>query len=201
MKNEIKDNSKIVICAMVCVILIIFGILFWPTLYRYDKIKYRESTLPIRINRITGYTKILHPEGWRQVNSESKAIPNEEKDKISLIFEDIVEKKLDMNHKSTFDFDIYNGSSWMINKIRLSIVAKDKEEKKVFQRLYDVFVNIPPFSAHSCSMKITVRPSPHFNPYGILLRNPEEWADEEVLRDKDLYKEITIKEAFGYKAE
>ena len=34
-----RDKVKLLICATVCATVIICGLLFWPTLNRYDKVK------------------------------------------------------------------------------------------------------------------------------------------------------------------
>jgi hypothetical protein len=70
MLDRLREKSKIIISAMICVTLIILGILFWPTFYRYDKIEDKiEGKMPVRINRITGYTEILYTNGWKPVET------------------------------------------------------------------------------------------------------------------------------------
>ena len=53
---------------MICTTLIICGIFFWPTLYRYDSMKDGKKTRLVRIHRVTGSTEILLGEsGWKPV--------------------------------------------------------------------------------------------------------------------------------------
>ncbi|MGG1638256.1 hypothetical protein [Paenibacillus sp. NRS-1760] len=46
---------------IVPVSIILFGLLVYPTLYKYDKL---EQKYPVKINRITGEAKILREDGW-----------------------------------------------------------------------------------------------------------------------------------------
>lgn len=45
----------------------------WPTRYRYDHLKIGQNSFPVKIDRITGNTKVLYPTGW-----VAKEIGNEE---------------------------------------------------------------------------------------------------------------------------
>ncbi|MNB71670.1 hypothetical protein D3C75_182430 [compost metagenome] len=45
-------------------IIALFGLLIYPGLYKYDKL---EGKYPVRMNRITGETKILREGGWVKV--------------------------------------------------------------------------------------------------------------------------------------
>lgn len=48
--------------------IILFGLLVYPTLYKYDKL---EQKYPVKINRITGEAQILRGDGWVK-SSDSK---------------------------------------------------------------------------------------------------------------------------------
>lgn len=178
-----RDKSKLIMFAIGCVTLIIFGILFWPTLYRYDK---HGGKWPIRINRITGYTEMLTGTQWTPVDEGQKAkiIPIEEKDKIII--------KGDFDGKGNYEFNAYNGSNWTVKKIRLYIKAKDIEDNIMWQRLYEVFVNIPPFSKRSSSLAlIDYAPKTSF---------------EDALKPVGQFlglvqPDVRIEEVFGYKEE
>jgi hypothetical protein len=124
-----KGKSIVILCAMLCTTLIAWGILFWPTLYRYDKSKGR----PARINRVTGYTEILYSSGWKPTISEQDVtvIPYEEVAKIEL-------KSKQINKEGIYNILIYNGSSWTITKLRLSIRKIDSELMMVLLRFLQV---------------------------------------------------------------
>lgn len=171
-----KDKVKLFICAMVCVTFIIVGILFWPTLYRYDSMKDGKKTIPVRINRITGATEILLVEsGWKPVlqlepfnpkdYSVPKLLPTEEKAKIigekSVLSElyQIGESSLpngtyvSIPDKKDFIFksELYNGSEWnIVNELMVVIEAKNKDGTTRWKRRYKANIiggSINPFSS------------------------------------------------------
>jgi hypothetical protein len=143
--DKMKGKNIIIICALICATLIVCGVLFWPTLYRYEKI---GGKLPVRINRLTGYTEILSISGWeRKVsNKEIQEIPKEEIGKI--------ETRGAFDGEGHYKFDVYNGTHWTIRKIKLSIGLKDGNGKKLWQKVYETMANIRPFSTGSCSIEL-----------------------------------------------
>ena len=68
----------------ICATLIICGVMFRPTLYRYDKLM---GKLPVRMNRVIGYTEILECYKWKlSINDkDNRAVPNDEIAKIEII--------------------------------------------------------------------------------------------------------------------
>jgi len=191
-----REKNTIIICTIVCITLIICGILFWPTLYRYDKIKLGDDTFPFRVNRITGYTEILWVnDGWRAVRAEKviKTMHHEEMAKITRIG--------DFDGKGHYKFDIYNGTVWTIRKIRLSIGLKDNQGKDKWQRIYETSVNIQPFSKSSSSIELMdYAPRTFYEPY---VPEPEKgkWVIHDALPVKDFIPDIRIEKIFGYQGE
>ena len=174
-----KEKNIIIICALIFVTLIAGGVLFWPTLYRYERI---GGEFPVRINRFTGYTEILYMSRWeREVsNTEIREIPKEEISKIEI--------------RGTFDtginykLDVYNGTNWTIRKIKLSIGLSDANNK-----LYETMANIRPFSTGSCS--ITLMDS------GPIAKKDGDYTLQEIqaeLARRELSK-VRLEGAFGYK--
>ena len=49
---------------LIAILALLFVLLVWPTLYRYDHIAYTGSSLPVRIHRITGVAEVLRMSGW-----------------------------------------------------------------------------------------------------------------------------------------
>jgi hypothetical protein len=109
-----------------CITVIICGVLFWPTLYRYDHIMVGGNTFPVRMNRITGYTQVYLADKWvseEQHKSQpiiaEELFPPEERAKIqgNAGFND---------HGTSFTGEIYNGSrDWTITSIILRVTAYD----------------------------------------------------------------------------
>jgi len=137
-------TNLIIIC--VCITLLIAGILFWPTLYRYDKI---GNAIPIRINRITGYTEYFADGKWnpeaRQGKTTIQTLPE---------FEQVnVTGKASLEY-GTFSGDIYNGSEWTITELVFRVVAKEKDDSIRWDRKFSESMTIEPLS--TCSFSLSV---------------------------------------------
>jgi hypothetical protein len=204
-----KDKVALLICAMVCVTLIICGILFWPTFYRYDKL----GRLPVRINRITGYTEILSPSGWSPAQEKNlQPIPKDEIAKIEI--------RGFFDGKGSYEFTVYNGSAWTIKRIRLFVGLKDGNGKKVWERIYEKRDDILPFSTGSSSIKL-MDYAPETSPYtlqeleaelarrGLPKETPKEsnsvkkeghWG-KPIDNSEMRIPEVRLEQAFGYKNE
>jgi len=164
MADKMREKNVIILCGIICTTLIICGILFWPTLYHYDKTNFGDKQSGqyfTRVNRFTGYTEILYESGWEPKRGEKKftAMPQDERDKVKIkgYFRNIQPKNRDQHTRwvlddSNFKGDIYNGTRWTIKKLRISIGAKDKEGKIKWQKIYETSVNIAPFSVGGCSI-------------------------------------------------
>lgn len=78
-----KMNTKNII--VICIALILIGLLFWPTLYRYEHMIVNGTTLPVKIFRLTGSAEVLYGSEWvSHEKHESKIIPEKERKKISV---------------------------------------------------------------------------------------------------------------------
>jgi hypothetical protein len=179
-----RKNNAIIIFALICATLIIYGVLFWPTLYRYDKIGGKS---PVRINRLTGYTEILYASGWeREVSDkELQAIPKAEIGKIEI--------KGSFDGKGYYNFTIYNGCEWNIKKIKLSIGLNDGNGKKLWEKIYKTTEDIKAFSTGSSSIKL-MDYADKTNPYIDIV------AD--LIPDKSEIRvpEVKIEGVLGYKS-
>jgi hypothetical protein len=171
-----RDKVKLLICAMFCTTLIICGIIFWPTLYRYDKTTNHKI---VRINRITGYTEILYESyGWMAVEKKGKdnlmLLTDNEKTKIIRENHDpfaelgLIGLKIplpegsfvDVTYKNDFSFRsyIYNGSEYTINKMLIVLDAKNNDGTTRWKRKYKVNIVDAYIDALS-SGSISVEPS------------------------------------------
>ena len=147
MEEFMREKTAIIICVMICITLIICGILYWPTLYHYDKL---YGKLPVRMNRLTGYTEILYADGWRSVKKqkETQLIPVEEFAKIK--------SKGTFDNKGNYNFIVYNGTAWTLTKIRLSLTNESG------LTIYETYVHISPFSTDdSCIVRHMLLQDPY----------------------------------------
>jgi len=61
------QKNRLVIWITMGVLIILFGLFVWPTIYRYDHIKYTAGEVLIRTNRLTGEVERLYNTGgWRK---------------------------------------------------------------------------------------------------------------------------------------
>ena len=142
-----KTKNLIIICS----VLILCGILFWPTLYRYDKITIKRNTLPLRINRLTGYTECFLGSKWEPRNEQKNKIKS-----IQIPFEESF--KITGNaslDRGTFSGKIYNGSDWNITKIKFRVKAIEKDGKVRWDREFVDLNNIAPFTTSSFFVSVT----------------------------------------------
>ncbi|MBM4302353.1 MAG: hypothetical protein FJ121_12660 [Deltaproteobacteria bacterium] len=176
-----RDKNAIIICALICATFIICGVLFWPTLYRYDKI---GGKLPVRINRLTGYTEILYGSGWKRVVSEKEyqSMPKEEIAKI--------ETRGNFDGTEDYKFNIYNGTDWTIKKIKLSIGLNDGNGKNIWRRIYETTADIRPYRTSSCSIKLM--------DYASRIGLFDEFLP--VDNSQKRVSEVRLEGAFGYKS-
>ncbi len=113
---------NIKIATIICATLFLVGILIWPTIYRYDRVTINGNVLPIRMNRLTGFTEYYNPgKGWvseqrRQKSKNIVSIPAEEKEKVK-VTTNWYNINMLSNGTGFFDAKIYNGSSWTVTGI------------------------------------------------------------------------------------
>lgn len=105
---------------IICCTLLIAGVLFWPTLYRYDQTTVNGNVFPIRINRLTGNSEWFIAGKWKPVSNsirktKGKKIPTEDISKIIV--------RADF-HYSSFGGTIYNGTDWIITSITFKYAPK-----------------------------------------------------------------------------
>ena len=136
---------------VICITLLIVGILFYPTLYRYEKTSVEGNTFPVRINRVTGYTEYFvlgtwNPEKGQKKKAKGSKLPYDARLKItgnaSLRYGD-------------FSGKIYNGSDWTITSITFRVEAKEKDGIVRWDRKFKKSIKIEPLSTSSFSITVT----------------------------------------------
>jgi hypothetical protein len=111
------------ISLIICSTLILIGIIFWPTIYRFDSMTINGNIIPIKTNRLTGFTEHYVSGKWYSQNQKSRkgsTIPIAEREKITVKQEfslkDFDSTDVDKNY---FRAKIYNGSNWTITDITI----------------------------------------------------------------------------------
>jgi hypothetical protein len=136
---------------IVCVAVILSGVLFWPTLYRYEKMDFQGLSTLVRINRLTGNTEYYMlgqwvPEKPQKKEKASQPLPSVEK---SLV---IGKATLDGR---MFNGEIYNGSDWTLTSVTFRVVAKDKSGSVRWDRKFKETTRLNPLAASYFSVTVT----------------------------------------------
>ena len=134
-----------------CITLLLAGVLFWPTLYRYEKMDFQGLSTLVRINRLTGFTEYYMLGQWvaesrQKKEKASKPLPSVEK--ALLIGKATLEGKM-------FNGEIYNGSDWTITSITFRVVAKEKSGSVRWDRKFKETTRLNPLAASYFSVTVT----------------------------------------------
>lgn len=142
-------NTKSI--TIICVTIIILAALFWPTLYKYDKMIIGGNSFPVKINRITGNTQYFRVGKWisqqDKISKKIFIIPIEDTLKIS--------GNAEFGSFGEFIGKIYNGSGWTLTDITIKIVAREKDKKIRWDRKFRTEINIPPLSTGNLYISVT----------------------------------------------
>src|SRR3989304_9570841 len=139
-----KTKNIIIICAT----FILFGILFWPTLYQYENITIGGNSFPVRINRLTGNSDIFVLGKWSSQDvKNSKILPDSEQYKIT--------GNAGLNGYGSFSGKVYNGSNWNITELTIQVAAKEKDGSMRWNRKYTAKTAIAPLTTGFISFDVT----------------------------------------------
>lgn len=143
-------NTKSI--AIICAAVILIGILFWPTLYRYDRMTLQGNTLPVRTHRLTGYTEYFLMGKWipqegQQSSKKSKMLPFDEQIKVT--------GNAGLSGYGSFSGKVYNGSSWTITDMIIRVIAKEKNGSVRWDRKFKEARVISPLSTASIYITVT----------------------------------------------
>ena len=136
---------------IVCVTLLLAGVLFWPTLYRYEKMDFQGLSTIARINRLTGHTEYFMLGQWvaekpQKKEKTSEPLPSVEKP--------LVIGKATLDGRM-FNGEIYNGSNWTVTSITFRVVAKDKSGSVRWDRKFKETTRLNPLAASYFSVTVT----------------------------------------------
>jgi hypothetical protein len=126
------------------------AVLFWPTLYRYDKDQ--SLGVIVRTNRLTGRTTMLWGGNWIPTpGGVGSAKPSVELPESELA-------KLAGNagiSEGRFRGKIYNGSNWRIERVYLVVAAKKRDGRVGWTREVSTTLDADPLDTGSFSLPVT----------------------------------------------
>lgn len=136
---------------VVCVTLLLAGVLFWPTLYRYEKMDFQGLSTLVRSNRVTGHTEYYMLGQWvaekpQKKEKASQPLPSVEKS--------LVIGKATLGARM-FNGEIYNGSDWTLTSVTFRVVAKEKSGSVRWDRKFKETTRLNPLAASYFSVTVT----------------------------------------------
>ena len=155
---------------------IFLAVFVWPTRFRYDRMKLNNSEIPVRIDRFSSRTEVLYPTGWQEIKGPSvsrsgqrASLPPEAAAKVS--------GECSMtSYDEYLNCEIYNGSSWTIRTISVSVSVFDAQGVSILSREYaltcGIGVDVSPKSSAKC-----------FAQMGFTLQGKQTWTY--TMRDLD----------------
>ena len=136
-----KAGNLFVLCATI----VTAGILFWPTIYRYD---HDDADLLVRTNRLTGQTAVLVYGQWVE---PAKSIP-------SLPLPSGELDKLTGNAavaNGSFAGKLYNGTKWTVTNFDVLVTVKERKGAVRWSRKLQASVYAKPLDTVSFSIPVT----------------------------------------------
>ena len=138
---------------VVCVTVLIIGFVFWPTMYRYDRLTGGNVSVPMRTNRITGVTQVFWQGDWRTTGSqaasgsagaEDQRLPATEQ---ALLTGEGSFGYSGRGYQTTgFGVSLYNGSAWIVNRVVLRVSAIEPAGGVRWSRRFSETTSIGPLS-------------------------------------------------------
>ncbi len=138
-----------VLAVLILLFILVAGIVFWPTLYRYDYERFNGNQVPVKINRLTGNVELLIKGIWLSAEDSKQFMPQ-------IVPKDI-ESKVDgvaSLSAGNFSGDIYNGSDWVISDIVVSVSAIDENKNFKWERKYRIEEIVTPLSYKAFSIPV-----------------------------------------------
>jgi hypothetical protein len=136
---------------VLCVTWLLAGVLFWPTLYRYEKMDFQGLSTLVRINRLTGHTEYYMLGHWvaekpQKKEKASQPLPSVEKA--------LVIGKASLGSK-ILNGEIYNGSDWTLTSVTFRVIAKEKSGSVRWDRKFRDTIRLNPLAATYFAVTVT----------------------------------------------
>ena len=155
-----KSKNEIIVVLIICITTIICGILFYPTLYKYEKIRVGQSEIVVKIHRLTGNTEYFLGGEWRLAGQQKEAtaetdtnlVNPEEKLPDSAMRR--LKAKGGFSFPDLFSVDIYNGNeTWVVSKVIIQITIRNEDGKIRSRNKYEEETRIKPLQTESVAFK------------------------------------------------
>lgn len=144
--GQYETKNLIIVC--ICATLLISGVVFWLTLYHYDKMTIDGNSIPIRINRLTRYTEYFVGGKWNPEKGHGR------KKKLPANVQAEITGNASLSYGS-FSGKIYNGSDWTVTELIFRVVAKEKDGSIRWDRKFKKSITIEPLSTSSFGISVT----------------------------------------------
>jgi hypothetical protein len=116
----------------------ILAVTVWPTLYRYDRVTMSGNSYPVRTNRFSGKSEMLHMgTGWVKLKSSMSSmsknptpVPMGELAKL--------DGRLSVTTYGYIKADIYNGTSRDLDRVRVEVVVSEASGTEALRRVYEL---------------------------------------------------------------
>ena len=158
---------------LICILALIMAVFLLLGLYRYDRVERDGSSLPVRMNRITGHTEVFDGEKWWTGKKRQRSVVDEQ---LPLGDRGKTVGRAELK-EGYFRGEIYNGSHWTVTRLDIEItVIRDPLEEYLetdlvpsvsadtsrltdgegteFRRIYRHSLYLEPLSASSFSFEV-----------------------------------------------
>ncbi len=135
--------------AVVSVFLLSAGAMFWPTLYRYDRLTGDGVSVPMRIHRLTGSTQVFVNGAWYKSGTSDTAfgerLPPSD---LALLAGEGGFGYTGHSYGTTgFGVSLYNGSTWTLTRIIFEVSAIEPDGRVRWSRRFNKTETIPSLSS------------------------------------------------------
>ena len=133
--------------AILSMLAVVVGIVFWPTLYRYDRFGSGEGSIPMRTNRVTGRSQLFDGIEWRGQPSQTSTTPPTDTLRTLDPLERLhVTGRATMDQVGYFSAEIYNGSRCSVVTLYITVIPLDSRGRTEYARSFRKDVRIAPLT-------------------------------------------------------
>lgn len=130
---------------------LVFAFCFWPTLYRYESAEHFKQDTVLRIHRISGDAEYFFMGDWHRVGPANEPVSVAESELLPEADLSLIRGFATLDFRNIFSGELYNGSTWRVNRLRLRCTAKMQGDA-VWSRTFDVPVSLSPLACGSFSV-------------------------------------------------